>query len=480
MSPVLYWVAALYLAATTIFIVLENRRPQSTFAWMLLFLSFPVFGVIIYLLFGRNRRVFGRQRKLVRQNLLDHIASLLAPLRAQHERAVHEMQRDGGAGAALARLVRHTAHSAVTTENVLEVLQDAAETYPRLVEDMRNARSSIHLQYFSWASDRFGEELKSILLAKAAAGVEVRLLYDPVGSFFMLSWRYRRAMRKGGVHMEPVSPLWRLHTIGYRNHRKITVIDGRIGYTGGLNIGEEHIDGGRGFDHWRDTHLRVVGAAASLLQAAFLVDWRNAVGEDLLTQRYFPPVPAEAAGKELPVQVTLSGPDSEWKAIRQLYFAMIVAAKRHVTLQSPFFILDESIAEALKAAALKGVDVRIMLSERGSGQVVPYWAAKTYMAEIAASGARIFLYREGYLHAKTISIDSEICSIGSANVDIRSFSINYELNAVIYDAATARTLEAAFEQDLARCRPFALAEYRQRSPLLRLRDSLARLASPLL
>jgi cardiolipin synthase A/B len=475
-----YLLGGLYVTVTTVFIVMENRRPQATFAWMLLFFSFPGVGVLIYVLFGRDRKAFSRQQKLVRQDLLNQLARTLSPLRPQHERAALRMEAEAGAGAAIAKLVRHTSHSVLTTENRLEVLQDAAETYPRLIEDMKAARSSIHLQFFSWSSDSFGQKLKGILLAKAAEGVKVRLLYDPVGSFFMLSRRYVREMRKGGIEMQPVSAIWRLHTISYRNHRKIAVIDGTIGYTGGLNIGQEHIDGGPGFDCWRDTHLRVVGAAVSLLQGVFAVDWRNAVGDDLLTPCHFRPPPAPAAGQDLPVQITLSGPDSEWQAIRKLYFSMIVAARRHVRLQSPFFILDESITDALTTAALKGVKVQIMVSERGSGQIVPYWAANTYMLQIARAGAEIFLYREGYLHAKTMSIDSEICSIGSANIDIRSFSINYELNAVIYDESTARELEAAFGRDLAHCVRFTPEEYRQRSWFLRLRDSVARLFSPLL
>lgn len=481
MASYLYVLGGLYVGVTAVFIVMENRRPQETFAWMLLFLGFPGIGALIYIMFGRDRRAFSRKRSLAQQDLTNRLGQVLSPLLPQYDCAVRAMEARPGAGAQLAKLVRYNADSVLTIQNRLEVLQDAKQTYPRLIDDIRNARSFIHLQYFSWSSDAVGEELKSILLAKVAEGVEVRILYDPVGSFFMLGRRYLREMRQGGVRMEPFSQLWRLHTISYRNHRKIAVIDGIIGYTGGLNIGHEHIDPGPDFGHcWRDTHLRVVGAAAAVLQAVFAVDWRNAVGEDLLRSDYFPPVPTDAIEQDFPVQVTLSGPDSQWMAIRQLYFAMIVSARRRVCIQSPFFILDSTIAEALKAAALSGVEVRIMLSERGTNQFVPYWAANTYAAEVAAAGAQIFLYRPGYLHAKTISIDGEVCSIGSANIDVRSFSINYELNAVIYDGGTAKELEAAFERDLAHCVRFEKEEYRRGNRFLRFRDSAARLFSPLL
>jgi cardiolipin synthase len=348
------------------------------------------------------------------------------------------------------------------------------------MDDLRKARRFVHLQTYSWASDKVGAELKGILLAKASEGVEVRVLYDPIGSLLRLNPFYRRAMRRGGVRMEPYSPLWRLHTIGYRNHRKLAVIDGEVGYTGGLNIGHEHLEPGRGFDAWRDTHLRVEGSAAAVLQAVFEIDWRNAVGEDLDGPRYLAPVDAARGGPSVPVQITVSGPDSQWAAIRQLYFAMIMAARRTVRIQSPFFVLDASITEALKAAALAGTDVQVMLSERGVGQIIPYWAGNTYAAEVADAGVKVHLYRGGYLHAKTICIDGEICSIGSANMDIRSFSINYELNAVIYDRAAAGAVEAAFERDLAACVPFDPEEYRSRAIPVRFRDSVMRLCSPLL
>jgi cardiolipin synthase len=229
--------------------------------------------------------------------------------------------------------------------------------------------------------------------------------------------------------------------------------------------------------------MRMTGDAARALQAVFVVDWANATGERLLTLDYFPASPGGPDQLErtgLPVQLCLSGPDSQWRAVRQQYFAMIVGARERVWAQSPFFILDDTTAEALKAAALAGVDVRIMISARGMNQKLPYWAANTYMAEVAEAGVQVFLYEPGYLHAKTISVDGKVSSIGSANWDIRSFSINYELNALIYDHEIAAELESAFARDLARCRRFDPAAYRARSLPVRFRDSVARLASPLL
>ena len=369
---------------------------------------------------------------------------------------------------------------ALTTRNRVEIQQDAATFYPSLIEDLKAARHSIHLQYFIWGVDLFTDRVKQILIDKASAGVEVRLLYDPQGSQAHVGHRYVRDMRARGIRMAATSPLYHLHTISYRNHRKITVIDGVIGYTGGMNIGQEHLDGGEGFDSWRDTQVRLVGESVAILQAVFMVDWYNAVGENLFQVKHFPTNAAEPVESNIPVQILTSGPDSQWAAIRQLYAVMVVSARQHVYLQSPFFLPDATLAEALTTAALSGIDVKVMVSARPSGNRLPDWAGNTFIEEIVTAGVRVFLYEKGYLHAKTISIDSEICSIGSANIDIRSFSINYELNAVFYSEQVAKQLEADFERDLAYCKEFDPQEYRKRGTVARFRDSIARLLSPLL
>jgi cardiolipin synthase len=490
-NAALGWFFAYYALLTGIFILLENRRPQATLAWMLLFLTLPGIGLVIYALFGRDRKAFSRQRKLARQNLEGTATPLIGQLLARQDAEIGRLEAQSPVRRRLMSLVRRNSHSALTTRNRVAIQQNASTFYPNLMEDLRKAQRTIYLQFYTWADDAFTRELKAILLERAAHGVEVRLLYDPFGSLVRLTRRYKQELTNGGVHWAPVSALYWLHTISYRNHRKIAVIDGRVGYTGGMNMAQEHIDGGPTFDHWRDTQVRLEGEGAAVLQVVFLVDWYNATGEDLFAAGRFPSlangVPPAAAGNlgaadgHVPVQILTSGPDSEWRAIRQLYFAMITSAQHRVRLQTPFFILDATIAEALRAAALAGIAVDVMVSDRGEGlNQTPYWAANTYLAEVAAAGARVHMYGKGYLHAKTLSIDGEVCSIGSANLDIRSFSINYEINAVIYDARLAQELEAAFERDLTNCYPFEPAGYRRSPVLKRLRDSTARLLSPLL
>ena len=478
-SSILFTALGLYGFAASVFLIAENRRPQATLAWVLVFFFAPGIGLIIYILFGRDRKAFSRRSSLLQQELEPDALPFVSRLLSRQDAEIARLVGNLGVYRRLMVLVRRNSQSSLTRRNRVEILQDAAAFYPRMVEDMKAARHSIHHQYYIWRSDEFCETLKEILIAKAKAGVEVRVLYDPLGSQTM-SRAYVREMRAAGVHMAPTSPLHRLHTIGYRNHRKISVIDGAIAYTGGMNIGQEHIDGGEGFDSWRDTQSRIVGEATGILQTVFLVDWYNAVRENLFSADYFPEAPASPTDGDVPVQILTSGPDSRWAAIRQLYTGMIATAQRRVIVQSPFFIPDPTIAESLKLAALAGVDVQLMLSGRASGNQLPQWAGNTFIPEVASAGVRVFLYQKGYLHAKTIGIDSEVCSIGSANIDIRSFSINYELNAVFYSARLAERLERDFERDLAHCTEFDIAEYRSRNAASRFRDSLARLVSPLL
>ncbi len=479
-GPILTSALAAYALVASVYLLLENRRPQATLAWMLVLFFAPGIGLLIYLFFGRDRKAFSRQSRLLMQDLEASAQPLLAPILSRQDAEIARLEGGSVSRRRLMRLVRHNSQSALTRRNEVEILQDAATFYPRMMDDMNGARQSIHLQYFIWGADEFTGRLKEILIAKASAGVEVRLLYDPLGSRAHLSRAYIRDLTAAGVQMAPTSPLYWLHTISYRNHRKITVVDGAIGYTGGMNIGREHLSGGKGFDSWRDTQVRIVGEGAAALQTVFTVDWYNAVRENLFDARYYPAEATEPAGGEVPVQILTSGPDSQWAAIRQLYFAMIATAQRHVCLQSPYFIPDASIAEALRSAALSGVDVKVMISAQPSGNPVPAWAGNTFMADVVQAGVRVFLYEKGYLHAKTISVDGEICSIGSANIDIRSFSINYEINAVLYDERLTKELEDAFRRDLADCTEFDPARYRNLNPAIRFRDSVARLLSPLL
>jgi phosphatidylserine/phosphatidylglycerophosphate/cardiolipin synthase-like enzyme len=565
-----------YAVSVVIFLIMDRRSPQSTFAWLLLLLGLPVLGLIIYVMTGRSWRAFSRETEYVRKDIGGELASLLAPVIPPQPATLAAIRAlNVPLYTRLVQLGRRNSYAVVTTRNQVELLQDAVEKYPRLYADMEAARETIHLEYFSWASDDAMARFNELLLRKVKEGVKVRLLYDAVGSFKLLHKRDRTLLAAGGVEIVPSSPIFRLHTISYRNHRKIAVIDGRVGYIGGLNMGEEHLKGTGRYTSWRDTHLRLVGEAVRALQAAFVQDWYHATRRPLLDAALFPPLekplverarvavadavasgavdaqlanptaPAmarpDAAGADGPelrggpdrdgdamdsslteaveemlseaaaglpvapgdeaerrtaallagepsdfsgnasVQLISSGPDSRHEAIRQLYFYMVTSASHHVYIQSPFFILDASLAEALKATAMAGVDVKIMLAPQSVGDnPVPYWAAYTYMLDMMGAGVKIYLYQPGYLHSKTVSVDGLVCSVGSANMDIRSFNIDYEINAIVYDANVAEQLEADFVEDLKDCVLFDPKVYKKLPFRIRFRDAAARLLSPLL
>ena len=477
-SVVLAVLVGAYTLSIAVFLIMENRSPQSTFAWLFLLLVFPVGGLLIYAMFGRNRHVFSRDRSLMKLLEGTTLADRAAAMLAEHPANVATLEPIHGECAQLASLLWASTRSPLTLRNQVDILQDATEKYPRLLADIRAASRSIHLLYYEWASDPFTEEVGRLLVEKVGQGVQVRILYDPIGSFSMLSHRYVRDIRRGGVQMFPFSPLYQLHTLSYRNHRKIAVIDGCIGYSGGLNMTEKHLTGPHGFSGWRDTHARVSGEAVALLQSVFVTMWHNTTGESLFDERYFPDEHAHHRG--VPIQVVSAGPDSRFEVIRQSYLAMIALAQEHVYLQSPFLILDTSVAEAMKTAALAGLDIRVMIAPSGAEFSPAYRAGLTYAADMARAGVQVLLYQGAYFHAKTICIDSAVCSIGSANIDIRSFSINYETNLVIYDEAVTRELEADFHADLEHCVAFAAGEYEARKATSRLVDSTFRLFSPLL
>lgn len=473
---------AIYTLAVAGFIILDNRSPQSTFAWLFLFIILPIFGVLIYIFFGRNLKVFSKQNQLVKQGAGIDLSRDLAHITARHNEYISRLAGEKPAShkKKLLELGHRNASSLLTGCNELEILQDASEKYPRLLQDLQCAQHSIHMEYYIWTEDEFTHQVKDILIERARAGVEVRCLYDAVGG--KMSYSYLNELTQAGVQILPYleyRKLTTLHTINYRSHRKIVIIDGKIGYIGGLNLDNDQLDGGRYFDCWRDTHLRIRGEAALALQAIFAISWYNTTQEKISGPDYFPRVGQEVSNF-LPIQITTAGPDSQWGAIRQLYFFMIMSAQKKVYIQSPFFIPDETVAEAIKAVSLAGVEVKIMCTPRGTTYTIPYWAANTYFADMARAGVKIFLYQKGYFHPKTLNIDNAVCTIGTANMDIRSFNLNYEAIAVIFDEQKATELEQDFLNDLQHCSEWTLEAYLERNVFVRLRDSIARLASPLL
>lgn len=472
-----------YVALAAFFIIIENRRPQSTYGWLLAFATVPVISVLLYIFTGRGWKAFSQEKELVRHaigsDFIDQLAQRAPRLDEVEQRLAAE--KPAAHTPALLRLVANNGASMLTAFNEVELLQDVDAFYPQLLEDLRQAEHHIHLQYFIWTDDDFTQQLKEVLIERAQAGVQVRALYD-ASSRTSLSRAYIKELQEAGVEFLPYlafNSLHTLHLVNYRCHRKITVIDGRVGYVGGMNLDQQQMPG-HTWPYWRDTQVRLRGQAVLALQSIFLAAWYNTTKQQIADKAaYFLP-PGRQVKTFLPVQIVVSGPDSKWAGIRQLYFYMIVSARKHVYIQSPFFIPDETIAEAMKTAALSGVDVRMICTPRGATFQIPYRAANTYFRELAEAGVRIYLYNKGYYHAKSINMDSVVCTVGTCNMDIRSYSVNYEVNAVIYDSAQACELEAVFLRDLEDCTEFDLNEYNRRPIWSRFADSAYRLTSPLL
>lgn len=464
-----------------VLLILDNRDSRSTIAWIIVLVLLPVIGLLIYLLVGRNWRKVSKKRRLAEQDIAEKIVSSLSALVKREKNNVDYLlkQKEFKNKEELLNLLKNNSNSLLTISNKVEVLQTGEEKFRKLISDLKKAERFIHLEYFIWKNDKLVKQINKILIQKAKEGVEVRILYDSLGSFFF-SWFIKRELRKNGIKVFPyfnfISP-FKFHTLNYRNHRKIAIIDGKVAYTGGMNMAQEYSDGGKRFKRWRDTHLRIRGDSVEILQGIFAISWYNTTKEKLFSSRYFPI--GKSFKDRTPVQITTSGPDAEWDSIKQLYFTLIATARKRAYIQSPYFIPDESVLTAMKVAALSGIDVRLMMTGLPDKKL-PFWAAHTYFEDLLKAGVKIYQYKKGFLHCKTVMTDDSVCSIGTANMDIRSFDLHYELNTIIYDTEIAHKLKKDFQEDMGSSEEITLEKVKKTNVLARFRNSLARLLAPLL
>ena len=471
----------LYIIISAIYLLLDNRNPSSTFAWLFIFIIFPLGGIACYILFGKNHRILGNKRKKMEVDIKNNFRDILNELTDQHKDAKLKINRTDPFRykSKLVNLLERSSLSYLTENNNVQIIQDGKQKFSMLFEDLKKAKSTIHMAYFIWRDDELTQELKEILINKAKEGVEIRILVDAIGSFTLPN-KYRNDLRKAGIHFYRylnVDSIFKLHTINYRNHRKIVIIDGIIGYTGGMNMGQEYISGAFGKNYWRDTHMRIVGDAVKYLQAIFVMEWMSTTNDKIFGAKYFPEIDKKSGNTEM--QIAVSGPDGEWESTKQIYFELICAAKKNVYIQTPYFVPDKPLTDALMNAALSDVDVKIMITGVPDKKI-PYWAAYTYFESLLESGVKIYHYNKCFLHSKTIVIDSEVSSIGTANFDIRSFSINYELMTVLYDNKLSAQMEEDFITDLSECEELTTNYMLNQPTSIKLRNSLARLLSPIL
>ena len=377
--------------------------------------------------------------------------------------------------------------SLLTMKNSLDIFTDGNNKFDALIEDIKNAEKYIHLEYYIIKQDYLFLNTAKELIKKADEGVEIRIMFDGMGGRFM-SKKILDNLKSHGIKLGVFFPatLGRINfRINYRNHRKIAVIDGKIGYVGGFNIGKEYVDGSKKFGHWRDTHLRIVGEAVNGLELRFGLDWKYATKEDIfLNDKYFTQLDdmdfvPEEGDNILRMQIISSGPDSETKLIRDNYIEIINHAKDHVYIHTPYFIPDEAFISALNIAARSGVDVRLMIPCMPDHMFV-YSATLSWAGTLLEAGGKVYTYEKGFLHAKSVMADGKVACVGTANMEIRSFELNFEVNAMIYDEDIAIELEDNFMRDIYDSKEYTLSMYKNRSLIQRVKEQVSRLLSPLL
>lgn len=447
----------------------ENRNPVKSLAWITVLLMVPVFGVVLYIFFGRSlkntRMITRRNRRRLRkkESFRSVDVSKLTLSTASRQQI---------------KMAKTITGSIYYPGNKVEIFTDGHSKFDALIADMESAKEYIHLQYYIFTDDNTGTRVAETLMRKAREGVKVRVIYDHIGSINTKSKFFRR-MTEAGVAVYPffrvTFPVFATR-INWRNHRKIAIIDGKVGYIGGMNIADRYING-VAYGIWRDTHLRITGPAVGGLQYSFAIDW-NFMGQPLLEESADTSIhnePHFTAG----IQMMTSGPTSTWSNIAMVFQKAIANAKRCVFLQTPYFLPTESLLRTLQAVALAKVDVRIMLPAKSDSAILTY-ASRSYIRECLLSGIKVYLYEGGMLHAKTVLVDDEFVSVGSTNFDFRSFEHNFESNVFIYSQEINRQMREIFLEDLTQCVRISPSEWNKRPKWQKIKESIFRLLSPVL
>ena len=474
-NVILFSVYHVIVILAIIHVVMDNRQPAKTMAWALVIWFVPVVGLVFYLFFGLNTRKekFISQRsldQLSKRSMLEFVEQKDLQLPAEHRQLIDLFVNEN--------------FSLPFMDNQVTIYNDGYAFFPALLAEIAKAESHIHIDMYIVADDPLGSLLSDALIDKARQGVEVRLIYDDVGC-----WNVSRAffdrMRDEGVEVVPFLPV-RFPSftskVNYRNHRKLIVIDGRVGFVGGMNIALRYVKG-TGTQPWRDTMLKVEGMGVYGIQRAFLIDWYFCDRTLISDRKYYPPIRLSAHHDAQPMslaQTVTSGPVAPYPEIMQGYVRIILSAKRYVYLETPYFLPTEPVLFALKTASIAGVDVRIIVPYRSDAKWVE-WASRSYLREVVESGVTVMLYQAGFLHSKLLVCDDTICSCGSTNVDIRSFENNFESNIFLYGETAARQLREVFEAD--EQQSVNLQDMPQRMHpkfMKRLWESMVRMLSPLM
>lgn len=461
------------LAITIVFF--ERRDPKTIWTWLLVLYFIPVLGFLLYLLIGQDMR---KSKMFKNKELEDVVQS--AVLKQEQKVKNKRIFNDDGKLSRYHDLVMYNlaaAKSVYTDDNDVEIYTDGKEYFAHLYEAVSTAKEFIHIQSYIIKNDELWQALEKLLYKKVKEGVQVRILYDSMGCRKMGKRDWERIQRKG-IQVGEFFPAFfkRLHLrINYRNHRKIIVIDGTSAYVGGFNIGREYLGLDKKFGYWRDTHLRISGSAAVSLHVRFILDWNYATKQNLFENENLVHEFVPGQGKE-GVQIITSGPDTQNQEIRDNYQKLIGKARDHVYIQTPYLVPDEIIVNEIKMAAYSGIDVKIMIPCKPDHPLV-YWATYSYVGELIDAGVKCYTYDNGFLHAKGVMSDGLVCSYGTANMDVRSFALNFEVNATIYSQKTTSKLEKIFEEDLEYCTEITPEVYAKRSLAIRIKEQFSRMFS---
>lgn len=461
----------LLVVAAIVHVLMDNRQPDRTIAWALIIFFVPFAGIIFYLFFGVNTR----KERLISKRSMDKLTkSSMLSFVEQRNLKVDKRHRP------LVDLYVNQDLSLPFKDNKTDIFTSGEAFFQSLINDISHAKHHIHIDMYIWEDDTIGNKVADALIAKAKEGVAVRVVYDDVGCW-RVPQRFFNRMSREGISVQPFMPV-RFPTltrrVNYRNHRKVIVIDGQVGYIGGMNIADRYVHG-IGDQEWRDTMLRIVGGAVYGLQRTFLIDWYF-VSRTLITDSdYYPPVKLQQPN-DCVAQVVTSSPAADFPNIMQGYVRIIMEAKNYVYIQTPYFMPNEPVLFALKTAALGGVDVRIMVPERCDAFFVE-WASRSYLREVVEAGVKVYLYRAGFLHSKTLICDDSIVACGSTNVDFRSFENNFEANIFIYNEMEALRHKNIFLDDQRHSISLRRIKKRMRPPfLIHFWESVVRLFSPLM
>ncbi|CAM4355087.1 cardiolipin synthase [Zobellia roscoffensis] len=461
------------------FILLKNKNPVKTLSFLFALAVLPFLGLIVYYFFGqdyRKSKIFEKKYFLDSQKIKEWRDQFKLD---SNEREDFE-ETYGEDIFKVYKLLKNNEKAVLTFDNDVEILLNGEEKFKRLFEDLKNAQNHIHIEYFVLFDDQLGSKIIEILINKAQDGVKVRLVYDDVGS--KISNSTKRKMTKSGIEHYAFMPVLFSNSTGklnYRDHRKIVVIDGETGYVGGINLAQRYDNTYENSRYWRDTHLRIQGGAVGALQSSFLLNWNFASGSEVGIEKSFFPENKPEAEKPVAVQIAASGPDTDWANIMEAIFCAISSASERIYITSPYFMPNDAILTALATAARSGIDVRVIVPYESDSWAAQY-AGDSYFEYCLESGIKIYRYCKGFIHAKTMVIDDLFSTVGTANLDYRSFSINFEINAMLYNKGLNNELAATFLDDLEECEEVDLDRWQNRGISRKLKESFSRLWAPLL